>query len=242
MARYVEDLIYTLPILCGVDWRDPLTQPVQIRKPEKVKLEKLKIAYFVNNKIISPTTDTENTIREAIGFLARVAKKTVEVLPEPVERSFDLMYGFFGFGGSKIVAKRLEALGTMKVHPLVESFIERYPNEPYSADQISNLFVDWFKFRMEMLRFMEDYDVLISPVNASPAMEHGGSIKDEYFKGFSYVMTHSLTGWPGVVVRCGTSKEGLPIGVQIAAKPWREDIALAVALYLEKAMGGWQKP
>jgi amidase len=31
----------------------------------------------------------------------------------------------------------------------------------------------------------------------------------------------------------------LPIGVQIAAAPWREDIALAVAEYLESACGGW---
>jgi len=62
------------------------------------------------------------------------------------------------------------------------------------------------------------------------------------FPGFSYTMTHNLTGWPAAVVRCGTSRDGLPIGVQIAAAPWREDIALAVAGYLESACGGWQPP
>jgi amidase len=44
------------------------------------------------------------------------------------------------------------------------------------------------------------------------------------------------------VVRCGTSPEGLPIGVQIAAQPWREDVALAVARHLESVFGGWQAP
>ena len=39
-------------------------------------------------------------------------------------------------------------------------------------------------------------------------------------------MTHNLTGWPAAVVRCGRDGGGLPIGVQIAAAPWREDIAL----------------
>jgi Asp-tRNA(Asn)/Glu-tRNA(Gln) amidotransferase A subunit family amidase len=34
-------------------------------------------------------------------------------------------------------------------------------------------------------------------------------------------------------VRCGTSRTGLPIGVQIAANPWREDVALALARVLE---------
>lgn len=54
--------------------------------------------------------------------------------------------------------------------------------------------------------------------------------------------TYNLTGWPAVVVRSGTSPEGLPIGVQVVARPWREDVALAVAQYIETALGGWQCP
>jgi amidase len=34
----------------------------------------------------------------------------------------------------------------------------------------------------------------------------------------------------------------LPIGVQVAAGPWREDVALAVAKQIETALGGWQPP
>ena len=51
-----------------------------------------------------------------------------------------------------------------------------------------------------------------------------------------------MTGWPATVVRCGTSLERLPIGVQAMARPWREDLSLAVALHLEKSLGGWQRP
>jgi amidase len=43
-------------------------------------------------------------------------------------------------------------------------------------------------------------------------------------------------------VRAGISPEGLPIGVQIVANPWREDVALKVARFVEEAFGGWQKP
>jgi amidase len=42
------------------------------------------------------------------------------------------------------------------------------------------------------------------------------------------------------VVRCGESSTGLPIAVQVAAGPWREDIVLRVALWLEEALGGWK--
>ncbi len=59
---------------------------------------------------------------------------------------------------------------------------------------------------------------------------------------WAYTLPCSLTGWPCVVVRAGTSPEGLPIGVQIVARPWREDVALAVAQRIESALGGWQRP
>jgi amidase len=33
----------------------------------------------------------------------------------------------------------------------------------------------------------------------------------------------------------------LPIGVQVVARPWREDVALAVAQHLETVLGDWQR-
>ena len=40
----------------------------------------------------------------------------------------------------------------------------------------------------------------------------------------------------------GTSPEGLPIGVQLVAHPWREEVALALAQQVETVSGGWQLP
>jgi amidase len=51
-----------------------------------------------------------------------------------------------------------------------------------------------------------------------------------------------MAGWPCAVVRCGTSAEGLPIGVQVVAPAWRDDLALALAARLEAALGGWRPP
>jgi amidase len=70
----------------------------------------------------------------------------------------------------------------------------------------------------------------------APAREHGP------VRGSSYAYAYNLTGWPGAVVRAGTSPEGLPIGVQMVAGPWREDVALALAARVEAATGGWLPP
>jgi amidase len=58
----------------------------------------------------------------------------------------------------------------------------------------------------------------------------------------SHMMVHNLMGWPAEVVRCGTSTDGLPIGVKVVARPWEDATALAVAGYLEKVFGGWRPP
>jgi Asp-tRNA(Asn)/Glu-tRNA(Gln) amidotransferase A subunit family amidase len=91
-----------------------------------------------------------------------------------------------------------------------------------------------------ILPFIEPYDVLVSPVNAYPALRYG-DITEKY-PGFSTKMAYNLTGWPAVVVRAGTFATGLRPGVQTLAKPWREDVALATAAALETALGDWPTP
>ena len=92
-----------------------------------------------------------------------------------------------------------------------------------------------------MLGFIQGYDAIICPTAAMPAPPHGETFADSSRNAF-YTGPYNLTGWPGTVVRGGTSPEGLPIGVQVIARPWREDVSLALAGLLESALGGWQQP
>ena len=87
---------------------------------------------------------------------------------------------------------------------------------------------------------MQNYDVIISPVFPKAAKPHGIGIKE--ISDFSYAMAHNLTCWPTVSIRCGTSANGLPINVQVAAKRWQDRTALAVAAQLEKMFGGYEPP
>ncbi len=91
-----------------------------------------------------------------------------------------------------------------------------------------------------MLAIFDQADVVICPVNAGPAVRHGESLELEDLPPFSYTFSYNMTGWPGTVVRGGTSPEGLPIGVQVLAAPSREDRTLAVAKFLEGELGGFQ--
>ena len=96
------------------------------------------------------------------------------------------------------------------------------------------------RFRVTLFKDMIDHDVIICPVAVTPAKPHGEQQKN--IAEYTYCMSYNLAGWPAVVVRCGTSKEGLPSGVQVVAKPWQDHVALAVATKLEEIFGGWQEP
>jgi amidase len=98
----------------------------------------------------------------------------------------------------------------------------------------------WDAFRTKMLAFMERFDVLITPVFPEPARRHGEMKQDPDPTVFT--TPHSLTGAPAATVRAGTSASGLPIGVQVIAKPWREDVALEAARRIEEALGGYSSP
>jgi amidase len=100
------------------------------------------------------------------------------------------------------------------------------------------LFLRWDGFRSGLLAFMADYDLILSPVAAGPAPEYGAKSRLE--DQFSYTIPYSLGGNPCAVVRAGTSPEGLPIGVQLVARNWCDDVALSAAKAIEKSLGGWR--
>ena len=100
------------------------------------------------------------------------------------------------------------------------------------------LFHRWDAFRSGLLAFMAEYDLVLSPVASGPALPYGAKARLE--NQFSFTLPYSLGGNPCAVVRAGTSPEGLPIGVQVVARNWCDDVALSAARCIEKALGGWR--
>jgi amidase len=234
MARHVEDLIAMMPILLGGDGEDRTVIPMPYLD---VPLENLRVAYFTDNGFAEPDTETQGVVLQAAQALG-----AVESRPPGIERSYELEMMFLGADGGDGVREFLRSIGSDRTHPLLNGWLEKL--EEFRTD-VKGLAFYWTlidQFRAQMHAYLALVDVILSPVSTSAALPHGTSIEDKNFKGFSYTMTHNLTGWPAAVVRCGTSSTGLPIGVQIAAAPWREDIVLGIARRLEEIFGGWRAP
>jgi amidase len=242
MARYVQDLILTLPILAGVDWRDPATVPMPLDDARNVDRNSLRVAFYTDNGIMTPTPETIGTVRTAVHALADAGLAVEEARPAGIEQSYLIGRDLFAADGGASVQRLLQMVGTTETHPFVQQFGEILRPHAMTTAEFTGVLVRWDMFRSTMLTFLEKYDVIICPVCALPAWPHSTTITEEQLLAGSYSITYNLTGWPAAVVRGGTSPEGLPIGVQVVARPWREDVALAVAQHLETVTGGWQRP
>lgn len=235
LARFVEDLVLTLPLIAGVDWIDPAVVPMPLGEPASVTLKGLRVAFYTDNGLMAPTAETADVVRTTANVLAEAGLAVKEDRPPGVDEAAEMWTQLFTADGGAAVQRLLQEAGTTEMHPFVQW---TQAESPMSSAEFAELLSRWERLRSAMLSFLERYDVIICPVCAHPAAPHGTFERVTS----SYVKPYNLTGWPAGSVRGGSSLEGLPIGVQVVARPWREDVVLAVMQFLETALGGWQRP
>jgi amidase len=234
LARRVEDLALVLGIIAGPDGVDPHVVPVPLGDPGAVRVSRLRVAYFTKLPPHEPTAETVTAVESAVGALRRAGGpgRAVEI-PESQSVFETYMTVLFGDGGAA-VARSLDRWGSAE-SPL------RKRIEGMRAVSSGELMAryEWLDgWRSRMLALFADLDAIVCPVNVGPAVRH-----DTFDRATAaYTQMFNLTGWPSTVVRAGTSKEGLPIGVQVVGHPWREDVSLALAREIEVALGPFPGP
>ena len=233
MARYVEDLELVLPLLAGSDFADAAIVTSTLQPLGAVNLRGLRVAVYSDNDLFAPTPATVTTVGNAAAVLTAA-------VPPALKATYSIGNRLWRAAGSSTVQALLKAAGTTDVSPPLQPWLT--PHEPIAATDLIRLLADLDRSRGLMLSFLEGFDAILSPVCAFAAPIHGATLRDDLDAAYSYSEIYNYVGWPAVVVRAGSSAEGLPIGVQIVARPWREDVALAVAARIENELGGWRMP
>jgi amidase len=222
--------------MAGPDGHDPDVVPVSLGEPSAVDLRSLRVAVHTDNGVASPTRETADAVQRAAAALRDAGAVVEEDRPAALVDAPELFHRLFDADTGARLRAQIESLGTTRMHPLMLELLASVERFAGTIRELAELFVEWDAYRGAMHAFIRRHDAILCPVNAGPAPEHGP------IRGSSYTYAYNLTGWPAVVVRAGTSPEGLPIGVQVVARPWREDVALALAARVEEATGGWLPP
>ena len=241
MARHVVDLEMIYKLISGPDGIDPYIVPMPIRDSNNVDISSLKVVYYIDNGVFTPTNEIKMAVKKVIQALEDVVKSVDEDCPHVIQEFPTIANDLAGADGRTGTARILEKSGTSQMDQWLQRRFDQA--NPISVSEFTNLLEKIDRYRSEMTKFFGPYDVIISPIAPFPAMEHELSLEQPYVTGlFSYNQPYNIAGWPLVAVPVGVSSEGLPIGVQVISKPWREDVALAVATFLEQNFGGWIRP
>jgi Asp-tRNA(Asn)/Glu-tRNA(Gln) amidotransferase A subunit family amidase len=97
------------------------------------------------------------------------------------------------------------------------------------------------RFRYNMRRFFEGYDLLLTPVTAEPAFRIDDPIWDiehriplEGILKFMFTPPFDMSGNPAASVPVGFTPDGLPIGLHVVGRWGEEATVLRAARYLER--------
>lgn len=239
IARSVEDLSYILPILCGPDGRDASIVPMPLGDPSRVAIKGLRIAMHTDNGARAPHPEVARVVTDSANALERAGAQVESKRPAALDDVLQMDDDLYRADGAASLRRLLAQSGTTEPGPDVVAALDR---KAMTSGDMSAALERWDAWRGRMLEFLADFDAIVCPPCAFVELPHGASTPTEANASFSYTFAYNMTGWPAAVVRAGTSSKGLPIGVQIVGRPWREDVVLALARQIEQSCGGFQSP
>jgi aspartyl-tRNA(Asn)/glutamyl-tRNA(Gln) amidotransferase subunit A len=242
MVRTVADAALVMNVIAGHDLNDAASARVEVPNYTdalKGDLRGLKIG--VPREYFEAPLDPEvaAAVRLAIGQLGDLGATTTDV-SLPMFRHAQAISGTILMAEAAACHRDLLAKEGVKLYPPVRLRLE------------AGLFisaVDYLKaqqgrsvFNREARQMLKEVDLLVGPtepVTAPPILAEKVQAGDQTIGTTAaltqYTRSYNITGFPAITVPCGFSRTGLPIGLQLAGRPFDELTVLRAAHAYEKA-------
>ena len=147
MARFVEDLVLSLPVIAGPDGIDPNAFPVPLRDPASVDPSSLRVAYHTEIAEAPVTPETAKAVRDAAQALADAGVAVEETHPNCLDHMWDRTTAFYSADGGDQIRRSLERAGTTEAHPLTLEVIESQGHNAESVEDLAETLVWVDQFR-----------------------------------------------------------------------------------------------
>jgi len=237
MARYARDLRLALHHMSGPDPRDPWWVPAPLIGPETA--HPIPVAVTVDPAGIGVDDNVASAVKSAADALSDAGYDVKEVEPPAVARAAQLYYQIILEYGQTIRDVPMEELVSKDQIRFQEAHQEAFG---IFVDKISP---DCFGERMEIAKawgeFQAEWPLILGPVAAMQPFPIGFDMAgtDEalaWLRASRLIVIVNMLGLPSVAVPINIA-EGLPQGIQVIGRRYREDLCLDAAEAIEDRLG-----
>ncbi len=247
MARTIGDVRLLFEMLAGQDPTDPNSPPAPYRPIARDEARRVAIGYFEDDGLVPVTAETRAAVQQAAQALRDQGFTVKPFRPASLEAARQLWFTFFVQCGAMLYASTIRGR-EQELSPTFRDFLDLAKSAaPLTTDALLTAWVESDKVRARLLDEMRAFPLLLCPVCSIPAFkpfERSWTIDGQavsYLDIMRFTQWFNLLGAPAAVVPVTRSTEGLPIGVQIAGRPFSDELVLAVAAAVESAFG-YQPP
>ncbi len=245
LTKTTEDAALILSVLAGKDPRDATTSEEPTKNYLKeIEKKKKRITLGVPQEYFLPKMDKKVrlVVEKAIVQLEKLGFKikpvslldpkyaiAVYTIVQRAEVSSNLgRYDGIRYGYSrKYFGKEAKRRMMLGAHVLSSGYFDQYY---LKAQKVRSLILKDYE------RVFKKVDAIVAPTSPTVALKIGASEKNPLFGEMQDVLVEasSLAGLPGISLNCGWA-DNLPVGLQIVAPQFREDLILNIAHHYEKS-------
>jgi Asp-tRNA(Asn)/Glu-tRNA(Gln) amidotransferase A subunit family amidase len=243
MGRTIADVDLLFRLLAAQDPLDPASPPVELRSISIEDAKAIPIGWFEDDGLIPVTKETRHAVQDAARALEHQGFKVRPFRPAWLEAARELWWKFFVQCGAMFYAPTICGR-ERELSPVFRNFLDiAHSKPPLTAESLLQAWADCDLVRARLLAEMREVPILLTPVCAVPAFQHGerewriDGASVGYLDAMRYTQWFNVLASPAAVVPVGSSAEGLPIGVQVAGRPFEDETVLAVAAAVEHAFG-----
>jgi len=265
-ARSLEDIRLCFSLIAGTDSDRPDVPPVPLDVPSGKALKDLKLAWLDELQEVPVHSEIRAAMQSVIQKLSETGMKLDRWIPD----CFDLgtiwtLYGRmaayinnyaqpkdrYNIRRSLTLLFRTATQGDKELRDIGNfgRFLPEILNP--SLKGYFETLTERDRFTAELDQALEPWDAWIMPVAATPAFTHrpawsaievNGKSYPHGIANGAYTIPFNLSGHPAIVIPIGQTQNGLPIGLQIVGKRWKEMELIAIAQELDSIVGTFQSP
>ncbi|RKY28488.1 MAG: Asp-tRNA(Asn)/Glu-tRNA(Gln) amidotransferase GatCAB subunit A [Candidatus Omnitrophota bacterium] len=265
LARDIRDVAYLLEIISGWDAKDS-TSSVQEKRPFSSALEDnikgLKIGLPKEYFVAGLNKEVEKNVKEAIKVFESKGAYISEINLPHTEYAVPCYYILSSSEASSNLS-RFDGIrygARKKAKDLIEVY-KKTRREGFGKEAKRRIMLGTFSLssgyyeayylkalkvrsliKKELQEVFRHYQAIITPTSPTPPFQIGERIEDPLSMYLSdiYTIPSNLSGIPSVSLPCGFTKEGLPVGLQIMANHFSEDILIRLS-FSYQSVTNWHK-